>query len=72
MAAMDQWFMARRQPTREPVRCLPWLQWISTGWWFTSSNTCPPPKKQRNGKKYRPPPQKTGRDKYPPPGVKDI
>jgi hypothetical protein len=30
IAAIDQWLSARRHPTREPVRCLPWLQWIRT------------------------------------------
>ena len=33
MAAMDQWLTARRQPTKLPVRCLPWLQWIRIGWY---------------------------------------
>ena len=37
MATSDQRCTFRKQPTRQPVRCLPWLQWMSRGWLHGSS-----------------------------------
>lgn len=39
MDVLDQHCIFRRQPTRQPVRCFPLLQWISRGWFRLSSTT---------------------------------
>lgn len=39
MEMSDQRWARRTHPTTQPVRCLPWLQWMSTGWWDRSSTT---------------------------------
>jgi hypothetical protein len=49
-AAANRWYSSNidvkhhfwsflKQPTRQPVRCLPRLQWIRTGWFFSSRST---------------------------------
>jgi len=50
LAAAKRWYSSKtdvrhhlcnflKQPTRQPVRCFPLLQWIKTGWFLTSRTT---------------------------------